>query len=164
MEELTCDLIAAFLVGPAYGWSNMKVCTVSSGANEIFGYGKMFREHPPDEVRMRAILKMLCLIGCETEAQSIQAVWNNLLDVTQNEKPDNYDEIFSDSLIDSITKNVFEGCSNIALRNYPQQKADTTRPVSLIINEAWAKIREDSEGYNQWESDQIINLQSRMSF
>src|SRR5450432_2163279 len=30
-EELACDLIAIYLVGPAYAWSHMKICTTSSG-------------------------------------------------------------------------------------------------------------------------------------
>lgn len=63
-EDLACDLIGTYLVGPAYAWSNMKICAVSGGLNNIFSNTKHFSDHPPDEARMRCIFMMLEQIGC----------------------------------------------------------------------------------------------------
>lgn len=159
-EELACDLIATYLVGPAYAWTNLKICAVSSGANEIYAYPNIFKEHPPDEVRMRAVLRMLYLIGHHDEAKKITSIWDEFLSVTQNAKPDGYDVIFPSLLVESISQNVFEGCTNIALLPYPEQLRTNTRPVSLIINEAWLKIREEPKNFSQWEIEQITNIRS----
>lgn len=161
-EELACDLIGAYLVGPAYAWSNMKICAVSSGLNKIYSNSDIFRTHPPDEARMRAVLKMLELTGCGSEIQKILEDWNRLLLIAQNEKPDHYDVLFSDELINSIATNVYNGCADLGLQTYLQQKKNNTRPISQIVNEAWETIRNDPQRYPQWENEQIVNLQSRM--
>jgi len=54
--EFTCDLIAVYLVGPAYAWTNLKLTTLSSGKDQIFIDSP---SHPSDEARMRAIFYLL---------------------------------------------------------------------------------------------------------
>ena len=61
-------------MGPAYAWSHMKICTTSSGINALFSYSKITKEHPPDEIRMRAILQMLHQIGQKEEGAKIQEI------------------------------------------------------------------------------------------
>jgi hypothetical protein len=163
-EELACDLMATYLVGPAHVWGHMKVCMVSSGSNALYGYGEMFREHPPDEVRMRAVLKMLMHIGCTEDAEKISIAWENFKAVTDNEKKSIYEELFASALIDSMAQHVYDGCKNIGLRSYPQQKAYTTQPVSQVINDAWDKMRENTGGYDGWEEVEVQRLRSRMSY
>jgi hypothetical protein len=163
-EELACDLIGTFLVGPAYAWSNMKICAVSSGLNNIYSNSKIFRDHPPDEARMRCIFMMLELIGCADEVPIIKQVWERLLSVTHNDKPQHYDVIFSEELLRSITENVHKGCNSIRLASYPKQMTSNTRPISQIINEAWEMIRNKPLDFPRWEGEQIENLQSRVLF
>jgi hypothetical protein len=159
-EELACDLIATYLVGPAYGWSHMKICAVSSGFNNIYSHNNVFKEHPADEIRMRVILKMLVQIGCDEEAGCIQRAWNKFLEETHNERPTAYDLIFPQELIDSITENVYSGSKNILLHSYPEQKNKYTRPISLIVNEAWTRIRNEHNSFAFWETEQIENIWS----
>ena len=163
-EELACDLIATYLVGPAYAWSHMKICALSGGVNEIYSRKNVFREHPPDEARMRAILLMLDLLGYTNESLAIKETWEQFLTKTRNSRSEYYDEIFTTEMLESITKNVYEGCKNITLQSYPDQRANNTRAVSLIINEAWAKMKEDPENFHLWESGQIQNLHSYTMF
>lgn len=157
-EEFTCDLIATYLVGPAYGWTNMKICTISSGDNAVYSEEYLFRQHPPDESRMRVIFKMLETLGFNTELQEIKNAWNKFLDETKNTKPRSYDFIFTDNLIESITKNVFEACRNLALRSYSDQLKLKSPPVAQVINDAWTKIRTDPQGFQAWESLEISKL------
>lgn len=160
-EELSCDLIATFLVGAAYAWTNMKASAISSGINEIYSHNKVFRVHPPDEIRMRAILAMLKKTGLHEEAAKVQAEWEQFLSIARNDKPKNYDLIFPPEMIESIVENVFEACGDMTLQPYSQQLLDNTLPVSLIINQAWNKIRDDPANFPRWEDEQIENLQSR---
>jgi hypothetical protein len=157
-EEFTCDLIGTFLVGPAYAWTNMKISTVSSSYNAVYSHGIMFREHPPDEARMRAIFRMLELTGFGTEVMVVRAAWDKFLAETQNSKPGSYDFIFPDEMIESITMNVLEGCQNIGLRSYSQQLQDFVKPVSLVLNDAWDYIRKDPNTFNTWEAKELGNL------
>jgi len=160
-EELACDLVATYLVGPAYAWTNMRNCAVHSHGNNIYSHNNLFRHHPADEARMRAILKMLELIGCKEETLPIEKAWEGFLSIMHNDKPELYHEIFPDDLICSIAENVFQGCTTNALQSYPKQIASYTEPVSKVINAAWSKVMIDPQEYAKWEIGEIENLQSR---
>ena len=157
-EEFTCDLIATYLVGPAYAWTNMKLCTISSSYNAIYSDGNMFREHPPDEARMRVIFKMLESTGFNAELAEIESTWNKFLIKTQNSKPHHYQFIFPNIMIDSITQNVLTGCNNIGLQRYSEQVKNLAQPVSLSINEAWSNIRNAPDSFGLWESSTLDTL------
>lgn len=157
-EEFACDLIGTYLVGPAYAWTNMKLSTVSSSYNAVYSEPNMFREHPPDEARMRAIFTMLKMNGFTTELDEIEQAWNKFLNETQNSKPGGYDLIFSDDMIRSITNNVFKGCQNIGLRSYQEQLRLPSKSVSSLINDAWVHIRRSQSTFGVWEADQLEKL------
>lgn len=160
-EELACDLIATYLVGLAYGWSHMKHCTISGHFNELYSYSSIFKRHPPDEVRMRAILKMLQRMGLDGDVARIDQEWRKMGRITKNNQPDYYQNIFPDALVDSIVDDVLQWCRDSALRSYLQQIATTTFPVSFIINQAWDRILTSPEGFNQWQAEQIENISTR---
>ncbi len=162
-EELACDLIATYLVGPAYGWSHMKLCVESSNLNRLYHLGEKIKRHPPDEVRMRTILCMLRRGGHETDADSIEESWKRMLTATRNGKPDDYETVFALELIGSITNNVLEGCQNSALLSYSEQLERHTQPISKTLNEAWTMIRTQPENFSTWETGQIKNIGSRRS-
>lgn len=157
-EEFACDLIATYLVGPAFAWTNIKMSTVSCSYNGIYSQVKFFREHPPDEARMRAVFRMLEITGFTKELTEIKAAWEKFLGEIQNGKPDYYDFVFTDNLINDICDNVFKGCSDIGLKPYSQQLKDNRRPISLIINETWHVLRNDPDNFNDWQDTQIKAL------
>lgn len=157
-EEFTCDLIGTFLVGPAFAWTNLKISIGSSRYDGVFSNEDMYREHPPDEARMRAVFKMLELTGFATELAEIKIVWEKFLMVTKNTKPGAYDFIFPDSLIDVLATNVFKGCVNVGLRPYSEQALQQGKFVSKTINEAWLKIKEDPHAFKDWESAALATL------
>ena len=157
-EEFACDLIGTYLVGPAYAWTNMKLSTVSSSYNAVYSDGILFREHPPDEARMRAIFRMLELTGYSIELNEIKQAWNKFLDETQNSKPGSYDLIFPDTMIEAITQNVLKGCKNIGLRSYADQLTLPSQSVSSLINEAWNHIRTSHLTFGDWEAEKLEKL------
>ncbi len=157
-EEFTCDLIGTFLVGPAYAWTNLKISTVSSSYDAVYSNDDMYREHPPDEARMRAVFKMLEFSGFATELRDIHEVWSKFLTVTQNTKPGAYDFIFPDSIIESLAQNVYDGCINIGLRPYSEQMLLPGKFVSKVINESWVRINQDPNSFNTWETNELAAL------
>lgn len=67
--EFAADMIAAYLVGPAFGWSNIRLCINLS--NDIFASDpEEHHTHPADDTRNEAICLMLEKIGIEREKNS----------------------------------------------------------------------------------------------
>lgn len=153
VQEFACDLIATYLVGPAYAWEHLKVCAIHSGDNNPTKL--QFRNHPYNEARMRAIFIMLELTGYAKEIKVIKKTWVEYLDITQKIRPEYYDTILSDKLLSILAANVLEGCKNIALISYAEQLNNYTLPVSKVINDAWDSMRRYPEGYSEWEKTQI---------
>jgi hypothetical protein len=153
VEEFACDMIATYLVGPAYAWEHLKVCAIHSG--DYNNTKLIFNNHPYNEARMRAIFKILELTGHSKEVVIIKKSWDHFLVIIQKIKPTFYDAILPDELIEILTENVFKGCKNIALISYAEQLAKSTLPVSKVINDAWDYVRRYPEGFSKWEKTQI---------
>ena len=150
--EFVCDLIATYLVGPAYAWTNLKLTTLSSAVDRIYQDSP---SHPSDESRMRAIFYMLDKMGHQKELVDIKASWAAFLTATNNPQPSNYDYIFPQEIITQLTDYVLDGCKAIDLQVYSDQVAEFGNPISKILNDAWEKSLIDPDGFVAWEKDQI---------
>lgn len=146
--EFCCDMIATYLVGPAYGWSNFKLATVGLNKNKTY---KDSQSHPSDESRMRAILLMLEKTGYLQEASEIKKSWEEFLTATNKSIPNNYDEIFPDEMLQALAENIINGCEAIDLRSYADQTATQQEPISLVLNDAWSNIMADPLQFETWE-------------
>jgi hypothetical protein len=155
--EFTCDLIATFLVGPAYAWTNLKLTTLSSGKDRVFQDSP---SHPSDEARMRAIFYLLKKMGYGQELANIESSWNIFLSVTDNAKPQNYVYTFPQELLEQLADNVYQGCINIGLRSYNEQVRELGNPISKILNDAWGVLFSNPEGFSKWEQDRITEIKS----
>jgi hypothetical protein len=153
--EFTCDLMATYLVGPAYAWTNMKLTTLSSGENRIFIDST---SHPCDEARMRAIFYMLRRTGHIAEVMQIEQSWGDFLDVTGNLPPPNYDYIFPQQLIEELANNVIAGCRLIDLRNYKDQVSKYGNPISKMLNDAWQELFANPDSFKKWEDERIKEI------
>jgi len=160
IEEISCDLIATYLVGTAYAWSNMKITVPESGTNKMYSSHNSFQQHPPHETRMRCILAMLHKTNFNVDLVEINKTWEDLLKNSHRSKHKTYDLMFPDELINLLTTIVFGVCQDDLLLSYPQQLEKNTAPISKIINDAWKMILRDPINYSAWEFNQIENLQS----
>lgn len=156
--EFVCDLIATYLVGPAYAWTNLKLSTLSSAIDRIYQDSP---SHPSDESRMRAIFYMLEKMGHTTELVDIQSSWAAFLAATNNPQPSNYAFIFPQEIITVLADYVFDGCKAIDLQVYSDQVAEFGNPISKILNAAWEKSFIDPDGFVAWERDQIDEIANR---
>lgn len=101
MNEFFGDMIATSLVGPAYAWSNLRLCTNSlSSDNVSLPSIEKFREtiHPSDEARMRGIYQMLCQLNFSSHIEEIDNKWQQYIQLSKNEKPIDYDYFYLDDL------------------------------------------------------------------
>lgn len=157
IEEFTCDLVATYLVGPAYAWTNLKLSTISSGNDRIYIDSP---SHPSDEARMRAVFQMLEITGQGSDAMRIKDSWSKFLTATANPIPPDYKFIFPDHLIEHLANNVLEGCKAIGLNDYESQVTEFGNPISKILNDAWEVILKDPAQFDGWEAkaiDEIAN-------
>jgi hypothetical protein len=159
VEEFTCDLIATYLVGPAYAWTNLKLSTISSGNDRIY---KDSPSHPSDESRMRAIFKMLRITGQSEAAMKISESWDKFLKATSNPIPPDYHYIFPDPLIERLAENVLSGCNAIGLNDYDSQLQEFSTPISKILNDAWDKILSTPSEFHDWEVSQIAEIDASL--
>lgn len=156
IEEIACDMIATYLTGPAYGWTNMKICMESS-PKMLFGDPEARSEHPAHEARMRAICKMLELTGHIAELAELSDAWKEFM---EDSRPPfaNYYQTHPQEFIDAIAANVLKVCQEITLRPYKEQLGLAQPPVSKTLNEAWVILREKPEAFMEWEIEKIRQL------
>jgi len=150
--EFTCDFIATFLVGPAYAYTNLKICTLSSGKDRIYAD---FPSHPSDEARMRAIFYMLHQLGFDKEIGEIDGLWQEFLRHVNNPVPTNYAYIFPQKLIEALGQTVLKACQTVDLRSYPDQLTKFNPPISRILNDAWVEVLANDDQYKTWEEQRI---------
>lgn len=153
--EFTCDLIATFLVGPAYAYTNLKISTLNSGRGSIYAD---YPSHPSDEARMRAIFYMLEQLGFSKEVDEISALWREFIQHANNSEPPNYSYIFPKNLIEALGQAVLNACRAVDLRSYPEQLKKFNRPISRILNDAWVEVLARPDQYRSWESDRIDEI------
>lgn len=153
--EFTCDFIATYLVGPAYAYTNLKICTLSSGKDRIYAD---FPSHPSDEARMRAIFYMLHRLGFDKEIGEIDTLWQSFLQNVNNPIPSNYSYVFPKKLIEALGQSVLKCCKKIDLRAYPDQLKKFNPPISRIINDGWVEILSNSPNYKGWEEQKILQI------
>ena len=158
IEEFTCDLMATFLVGTAYAWTNLKLSTISSRYKRVYMHSE---SHPSDEARMRAIFLMLTLNSQGDKAKTVNTSWDTFLKVTTNPMPDNYNFLFPDHLIDKLANYVFKGCKAIGLSNYDLQIQKFGNPISKILNDSWNKLLDNPGEFKDWESKVIAEIKAQ---
>lgn len=161
--EFACDMIATFMVGPAFGHTHLRLC---SGLDpNVFrpGFGESCT-HPSGESRTRVILAMLRRIGPDEDSRVIQNQWLTYLSVIGSKKPMEYDHCYPDGLIDSLAKEVHNGCVEIGLLPYKDQRA-TSNDIDLpaLLNEAWSVLLANPQGYAEWESDKVKRLRQNVN-
>ena len=153
--EFTCDFIATFLVGPAYAYTNLKICTLSSGKDRIYAD---FPSHPSDEARMRAIFYMLHQLGFDKEVGEINDLWQEFLRHVNNPMSTNYTYIFPQKLIEALGQTVLKACQKVDLRSYPEQLKKFNPPISRILNDAWVQVLGNTTEYKTWEEQRIAEI------
>lgn len=155
IEEFICDLIATFLVGSAYAWTNFKISVYSSGYDKIFKYTD---EHPSDESRMRMICFLLKKVGDFDKVDSLRNVWSQFKKTVDNPIPDNYDKIFPDDLLLDITDEILVQLEAIGLNSYQTQLKQFSTPVTFYLNKSWEKVLNSPKDYKIWTNKVIEEL------
>ena len=161
IEEFTCDIIGTYLVGPAYGWTNLKLTTNSTYFNAVYSPSV---SHPSDDSRNKAILKTLNLLGYgHDDIQVLEKSWKDFQSHISDDYPEYYDYYFPEELIEKLVQNVVQGCKDIALRSHLEQIEKFDRPISQILNEAWFIARNKPQEFSEWEKKTIQEIDESLN-
>ena len=151
-EEFSADMIAAFLVGPAFGWENVRLCTNMS--SPIFTGGN---SHPADDSRRLGIRSMLLRLGFGQQADRIDAWWQELVRLSNELKPNNFDVVYPPSLLEELCEFLFRECSKLGLVAWSQHSL-TSQSVGSLLNEAWDTFLDSPATFGDYEHGIVERL------
>lgn len=156
--ELTADLIATYLVGPAYGWQHVRLAA-NHGCDPYYPSPGDVEDHPADQARLDALLAMLKLLNMKSEADKINGRWSELLSIGLYEKrPAGYDLYYPPALIQKLVETVFAGCQQRGLYAFAACHDHSNPGIVALINQAWRVFTQDPTKYPEWERRVISQL------
>lgn len=150
--EFACDLIATFCLGPAYAWTNLRLC---------FARGDVFMgvdTHPADHARQIAIEQILEKLGFANDVMQVHAAWNEMLKLSNQTKPQSFDVEYPPTVIEAVVDAIHGYCNAKKLAPYDAGK----QTVATQINRAWVQFLHDPANFYAWEANTINELDRRL--
>ena len=156
--EFASDMVATYLVGPAYGWANLRLCS-SSLSDDVFrpGTDDIGGTHPSDDARLRGIVKVLNRLGLEANAGQIEQRWSEYVTLTGYSTPPDYALCYPIVLIESLAKFVLHGCAALGLKAFTEQ-APLLGNIPILLNDAWEQFLAKPDEYPQWEESRLAEV------
>lgn len=150
--EFGCDLLATYVCGPAFGWTNARLCARLSSA-----FYEISASHPADAARTAAIRLMLQSQGHVTEAHQIDLQWDELQKTAVQSEPQEFRLAFPNALLEGIVEEVIGYCPSAGIKPYNS----ATMPIAKLLNDSWSQFLQDPAAFRAWEAVQIQHLRSR---
>ena len=161
--EFASDMIATYLVGPAYAWANLRLCS-SSLSDNVFepGPDDLHGTHPSDDARMTGIVQMLAQSKMQATAASLGEKWEEYVRLTGHVRPPDYAFCYPVSLLEKLADCVFRGCTQLKLKPFSKQEASTEGDINIpiLINGAWDEFSSNPLEYPKWEEARLDELAS----
>jgi hypothetical protein len=159
LQEFVCDLIATYLIGPAFLRQHVRLRAMMQPASKIFNVD-LNTSHPADHARATACLLQLRKLGFETETERLQDMWGELVTSSGEARSELFDVVYPEALLELLAQSVIDGCASIGLRPYDPE-ADLATDIPRLVNEAWVKLEEAPGDYQEWEQETLEALWQR---
>ncbi len=160
--EFVADMVATYLVGPAFGWQHLRLCTGNSQAVYYPGLNDM-AEHPADEARLRGIIAVLEQMGASEAVDRVQALWDHYLAVCGETLPPDYEVCYPQVLIEALAQRTVEVCRTLSLQGF-DAPGTSGGNIPSLLNEAWERFLADPQTYADWERSQLETLWRDLGF
>lgn len=152
--EFACDVIAVYWVGPAFGWTNIRVCANIS--DKIFEGSS---GHPADDARAKLIEETLRYLGLGAAADELAAAWREFIRASGQVPPQEYQLLYPPELIKQVAELTAQTCRQMGLIPHePVASADAN--VAALMNSAWSSFRNNPETFAADERKLLATLQS----
>lgn len=145
-EEVACDTLASFILGPVYGWCNIHLCLQNS---DVYHKGS---SHPADAARTKHIFNVLRRCGFNSEVNKMESIWNKYLDVAEQKTSSYFQDYHPISLFTAIMEDVEEVIKENSFGNLDKS------PTIAILNESWKQFIENPNIYTEWEEKKVFVL------
>ena len=154
--EFVSDMVATYLVGPAFGWQHVRLCASNSSA----AYHPTLDEradHPADEARLRGIVAVLARMGAAETGARITTLWESYLEASRETRPQDYEVCYPQALLESLAERVVTGCRSLGVRGF-DQPGDMVIDLPTLLGEAWERFLASHQTYVDWERSQLETL------
>jgi hypothetical protein len=152
-HEFACDLVAVYLVGPAFCWQHLRLAAMNERAKSLFEplVGEI---HPADDARFNVAAAGLRQIGFEADAATLASHWHGLTTALAQQPRPEYEHVYPDELVEAIAERVTAGCRALGLRAY-DPTANPDADVAVLTNRAWVELRAHPRDYEEWEREAL---------
>jgi len=162
--EFAADMIATYLIGPAFGWSNIRLCINLS--NDLFASDpEEHHTHPADDARNEAICLMLEKIRIkEDELLKIRGTWKQFIILSGQARPQDYDLYFPQALLIELRDFIYDQCKTIGLISRAHQSLSPSEfKIVSLLNNAWGQFNKSPSTFSEWETNQIYQLKNYLN-
>ena len=159
--ELACDVVATYLVGPAFLWQHLRLTLMRERLASLFEplSGEI---HPADDARFRTAAAALSLMGFEVERSELEERWLGALDALGHTPDQLYTTTYPDELVEKLAESVVEGSRALGLRPY-DPNAGPSDDVAVLANRAWEALHDRPSEYARWEREALAGAHSAWS-
>jgi len=156
-EEFSADMIAAFFVGPAFGWANVRLCTNMSSGLFIGG-----NSHPADDARRAGVRQMLLQLGSIREVERIETSWAELVRLSGESKPNDFDITYPPSLLDALSGFLHRECLKLGLARWNPNSVANGLHFGAVLNDAWEKFLASPHAFGDYERALVVQLKREL--
>jgi hypothetical protein len=150
-------MFAAFWAGPAFGWCNLRLCTNQSV--ELFHATDV---HPADDARHAGVQAMLLLTGNDAAATRIDTRWKELVALSGQSPPPEYDLTYPKELIDQIVGAVFTVARDMGMTPWSGGSTGPGFHIGSLLNGAWDSFFSEPAAFAASEKQQIGMIRTRL--
>ncbi|WP_412467101.1 hypothetical protein [Pedobacter sp. KLB.chiD] len=156
--EFFCDLYATYMLGPAYLWSNLHMCTKMSWdlcktpTHEI-------TTHPAGDARMRCCLIALEQIGFKEEAKQIKLKWDEFMKIIGQKPSSEYFIAFPEKILKSAAEFCLTGVMQIGCQVASPSNSDK---VNRLLNDSWKEFWKNPQTFYEWEKKTVAEFKSTL--
>jgi hypothetical protein len=146
------------LGGPAFGWCNLRLCTNQSV--ELFLGADI---HPADDARHAGVQAVLLQTGNQAAAGRIDARWQELVALSGQSPPPEYELTYPKDLMDEVAAARFAAAKGMGMTPWSGGPAGANFHIGAILNNAWESFLSEPATFAAFEKQQIEAIRARHS-
>jgi hypothetical protein len=156
-SEFAADMLAAYWAGPAFGWSNLRLCT-NLGVELFEGADS----HPADAARHAGVQAMLLEAGHGGPAAQIDVRWAELVTLAGQQPPVEYDLTYPPELLDQVATFLHTTARDMGLAAWCGPVAGTGPHVTTLLNAAWDNFHSCPDAFAEYERREFAGLRQAL--
>lgn len=152
-REFAADVIAAYLVGPAYLWQHLRL-SIQLGRDPYLPLLGGGGSHPAPGARFECAAKPLTAFG--VDLSSVRSAWDEL-QARSRIAPPLYAAVYPDDVLAVLAKATTQACQDRRILSFQQAPQ---RGLVRAMNEAWQRFS-DPEDWRDWDAKTLERLAPR---